>query len=76
MVFLLKPRCFACGKVNVCNKSSLGRKIAHSDKLFVVDVSSGTDFVLFQLKKNHSFDIFDSSRTDTDCRLFIDTLSS
>jgi hypothetical protein len=48
IVFLLKPRCFACGNVNVCNTSSLGTKTAHSDRLFDVDVSNTPDFTLFK----------------------------
>ena len=48
MVFLLNPRCLACGKLNACNNSSLGIKTAHSDKLFVVDVSNGAGLVIFE----------------------------
>jgi hypothetical protein len=50
IVFLLKPRCFACGNVYVCNKSSFGTKTAHSDRLFDVDVSIPADFTLFEYK--------------------------
>lgn len=50
IVFLLKPRCCACGSLYDCNISSLGTKVAHSFKVLGVDTSIAAGFAPFEHK--------------------------